>query len=102
MKRRAGSSRRLRRVGAGGESTASRRAAGALTEPRTGTPGAARAAGAGRRGRPRSEEHTSELQSRSDLVCRLLLEKKKNKETLKSGGERDRLQQAGALAAQVQ
>src|SRR2546428_3473626 len=27
----------------------------------------------------RSEEHTSELQSRSDLVCRLLLEKKKNK-----------------------
>src|SRR3989440_7718792 len=38
-----------------------------------------------RQGRPgrfpshpaRSEEHTSELQSRSDLVCRLLLEKKK-------------------------
>src|SRR2546428_6042311 len=30
--------------------------------------------------RLRSEEHTSELQSRSDLVCRLLLEKKKNKE----------------------
>src|SRR2546421_2922053 len=29
-------------------------------------------------GRERSEEHTSELQSRSDLVCRLLLEKKKN------------------------
>src|SRR5699024_12170771 len=27
---------------------------------------------------PRSEEHTSELQSRFDLVCRLLLEKKKN------------------------
>src|SRR5438034_2402565 len=27
----------------------------------------------------RSEEHTSELQSHSDLVCRLLLEKKKNK-----------------------
>src|SRR2546428_8238383 len=27
----------------------------------------------------RSEEHTSELQSRSDLVCRLLLEKKKNR-----------------------
>src|SRR6266536_5284323 len=26
---------------------------------------------------PRSEEHTSELQSRVDLVCRLLLEKKK-------------------------
>src|SRR5206468_10512250 len=30
-------------------------------------------------GRFRSEEHTSELQSRSDLVCRLLLEKKKKK-----------------------
>src|SRR5206468_8536568 len=30
------------------------------------------------RGKQRSEEHTSELQSRSDLVCRLLLEKKKN------------------------
>src|SRR5690349_24252505 len=29
----------------------------------------------------RSEEHTSELQSRRDLVCRLLLEKKKNKTT---------------------
>src|SRR3989440_9606381 len=29
----------------------------------------------------RSEEHTSELQSRSDLVCRLLLEKKKRKIT---------------------
>src|SRR5206468_12607170 len=28
--------------------------------------------------RARSEEHTSELQSRSDLVCRLLLEKKKH------------------------
>src|SRR2546428_8177310 len=28
--------------------------------------------------RARSEEHTSELQSRSDLVCRLLLEKKKS------------------------
>src|SRR5438067_9161743 len=42
--------------------------------------------GSGRAGRPhrngrarrRSEEHTSELQSRFDLVCRLLLEKKKN------------------------
>src|SRR5436190_6524217 len=35
--------------------------------------------GSGRAGTPaRSEEHTSELQSHSDLVCRLLLEKKKN------------------------
>src|SRR5690606_39660356 len=31
-----------------------------------------------RRGRGRSEEHTSELQSRENLVCRLLLEKKNN------------------------
>src|SRR2546430_14358621 len=30
-------------------------------------------------GRRRSEEHTSELQSQSNLVCRLLLEKKKKK-----------------------
>src|SRR2546430_3623838 len=30
-------------------------------------------------GEDRSEEHTSELQSQSNLVCRLLLEKKKNK-----------------------
>src|SRR5437899_5394781 len=31
----------------------------------------------------RSEEHTSELQSLRHLVCRLLLEKKKNKQTLR-------------------
>src|SRR5690606_40547310 len=35
------------------------------------------AAASTRRGRARSEEHTSELQSRENLVCRLLLEKKK-------------------------
>src|SRR5690606_41722539 len=34
--------------------------------------------GAGALGLLRSEEHTSELQSRENLVCRLLLEKKKN------------------------
>src|SRR2546426_6684548 len=42
--------------------------------------GLARRAGANARvarGRPRSEEHTSELQSPCNLVCRLLLEKKK-------------------------
>src|SRR2546427_4317277 len=33
----------------------------------------------------RSEEHTSELQSQSNLVCRLLLEKKKNKVRRESG-----------------
>src|SRR6266496_6263887 len=48
---------------------------------------------AGRRWR--SEEHTSELQSRRDLVCRLLLEKKKktNKDTLRgshNGGNSER------------
>src|SRR5438132_5407270 len=38
-----------------------------------------------RRDRPdRSEEHTSELQSHSDLVCRLLLEKKKKKKNKKN------------------
>src|SRR5699024_11819519 len=35
--------------------------------------------------RPRSEEHTSELQSRFDLVCRLLLEKKNNYYTRVAG-----------------
>src|SRR6266540_5190714 len=34
--------------------------------------------------RPRSEEHTSELQSHHDLVCRLLLEKKKKKKKRKN------------------
>src|SRR2546430_6980772 len=34
--------------------------------------------------RERSEEHTSELQSQSNLVCRLLLEKKKIKSNLQS------------------
>src|SRR5260221_2534545 len=37
--------------------------------------------GVHRRGQDRSEEHTSELQSHSDLVCRLLLEKKKKNTT---------------------
>src|SRR5437773_8871616 len=36
--------------------------------------------GSGSAGARRSEEHTSELQSHHDLVCRLLLEKKKNKQ----------------------
>src|SRR3712207_7726021 len=36
----------------------------------------------GRKARPRSEEHTSELQSRQYLVCRLLLEKKKHEKRL--------------------
>src|SRR5437899_8930906 len=53
-------------------------------------------AAAGRRSRARSEEHTSELQSLRHLVCRLLLEKKKNERerslprvqtTVRDGGE---------------
>src|SRR2546428_8395834 len=44
-----------------------------LSPPAAAQTPAPRAAGAPKR----SEEHTSELQSRSDLVCRLLLEKKK-------------------------
>src|SRR5437667_4833192 len=44
-------------------------------------------------GQMRSEEHTSELQSHHDLVCRLLLEKKKNAgrvtAELMCGAERD-------------
>src|SRR5690606_42080556 len=44
---------------------------------RTGSPGAGHA-GKDDDIRRRSEEHTSELQSRENLVCRLLLEKKKN------------------------
>src|SRR5688572_31211385 len=49
--------------------------------PRTAAPRSSVAAPgpAARRGR-RSEEHTSELQSQSNLVCRLLLEKKKKKQ----------------------
>src|SRR2546422_5885161 len=58
---------------------------GPLARVRTGTArwcGAPRAGAPSRLGpwvrvRPRSEEHTSELQSRLHLVCRLLLEKKK-------------------------
>src|SRR3712207_7596901 len=46
---------------------------GAVRQPRPGAAGARRRPGGHRR---RSEEHTSELQSRQYLVCRLLLEKK--------------------------
>src|SRR5271167_2202823 len=51
-------------------------AARARGPPRWPAPTPARAGGTPP---PRSEEHTSELQSRFDLVCRLLLEKKKNR-----------------------
>src|SRR5688572_32191899 len=39
----------------------------------------------------RSEEHTSELQSQSNLVCRLLLEKKKKEKHTRPGCKRQRL-----------
>src|SRR5690606_40125965 len=50
---------------------------GGLPCPACGTP--LREASIGQRTSTRSEEHTSELQSRENLVCRLLLEKKTNK-----------------------
>src|SRR5690625_6266071 len=40
---------------------------------------------------PRSEEHTSELQSRGHLVCRLLLEKKKNQKERKHEEKQDHI-----------
>src|SRR6185369_17852112 len=54
-----------------------RRAARSPTPRRPPRPG--RASRRRRRPAPRSEEHTSELQSHLNLVCRLLLEKKKRK-----------------------
>src|SRR5438270_4725283 len=48
-------------------------------------PSKARGEDAHGEGQARSEEHTSELQSQSNLVCRLLLEKKKNMRLLLIG-----------------
>src|SRR3712207_7112941 len=56
----------------GRPASAPRWAPGCRAPPRPTTAGATRRP-------PRSEEHTSELQSRQYLVCRLLLEKKKKK-----------------------
>src|SRR5688572_31511105 len=42
------------------------------------------------RRKQRSEEHTSELQSQSNLVCRLLLEKKKKKRKILNGTHKRR------------
>src|SRR5260370_32587676 len=52
-----------------------------------------------RPGRPRSEEHTSELQSHLNLVCRLLLEKKKKKLKKKNSGNDSALRTSGNRAS---
>src|SRR5438270_10678377 len=54
--------------------------------PGSGSPGRGRR----RRRTARSEEHTSELQSQSNLVCRLLLEKKKKKEQIQKNEKKRR------------
>src|SRR5690606_42147463 len=54
------------------------RESSAPTAGTAGTPPAPATRSPGPHRPPRSEEHTSELQSRENLVCRLLLEKKKN------------------------
>src|SRR5438132_9659108 len=48
----------------------------------------------------RSEEHTSELQSHSDLVCRLLLEKKKSQGGVREDRRRRHLERIVRLAPQ--
>src|SRR5437763_2866589 len=55
----------------------------------------------GRGVHPRSEEHTSELQSPMYLVCRLLLEKKKKRETASGGTQRDESHEAETRNAQA-
>src|SRR3712207_8487676 len=80
--------RSLRRRGGegpGGEGGLARCAAQRAVRAGPGPAGGQRAAGrpgeGGREVQDRSEEHTSELQSRQYLVCRLLLEKKKQNTT---------------------
>src|SRR2546430_4964424 len=68
--RAAGLGSREKEIGSGGTCRA-RRAAGLYAVP---------GIGGRKRTKDRSEEHTSELQSQSNLVCRPLLEKKKKKQ----------------------
>src|SRR5690349_23710822 len=49
----------------------------------------------------RSEEHTSELQSRRDLVCRLLLEKKKKKNRQKDAQKRNKIDKTSTPLKQL-
>src|SRR2546430_2808142 len=76
--------RRLHARGGAGHRTVRRRAADTRPQRRRGGDRqGARSQGAAEVRRPpgdRSEEHTSELQSQSNIVCRLLLEKKKTTE----------------------
>src|SRR2546422_7841777 len=67
----------------GGRGTPARRHTRLNARSRAGTAEPLMASIVSRHGN-RSEEHTSELQSRLHLVCRLLLEKKKNNKTRKS------------------
>src|SRR5436190_15786755 len=70
--------RSLRTIAGAAAAPAPRAPAPAAPAPRAPAPGPAGPPG------PRSEEHTSELQSHSDLVCRLLLEKKNSSSTTRS------------------
>src|SRR5688572_31762951 len=63
----------------------------ARARPGGAPPSFARPGTPGKAPRPRSEEHTSELQSQSNLVCRLLLEKKKKKKNRLSACASDTL-----------
>src|SRR6266498_6158456 len=69
--------------------TSGRPACRACSPPATWRAGRACRCPARRWSSPRSEEHTSELQSRPHLVCRLLLEKKKKHEC-RSGSDKKR------------
>src|SRR5688572_31076023 len=92
-----------RRAGSAGDG---RRAAVAHGQPQQPDPAVAGHAGGrlqgvlGPHGR-RSEEHTSELQSQSNLVCRLLLEKKKDPPSLLAAALNRQLLSPPALAERV-
>src|SRR5687768_18277555 len=74
--------RRCRSTARTRSESATRESLLASRRERRGPPAAGSASARHRRSvAARSEEHTSELQSRLHLVCRLLLEKKKNKKT---------------------
>ena len=55
----------------------------------------------GSEAKDRSEEHTSELQSLTNLVCRLLLEKKKKKKKKKKEKEKEKEKENGVVLTTV-